>query len=45
MPKKKAISNTAAHSSAGARLQEEVVDIEDMTSGISIMDLGLNEFG
>ena len=26
------------------RLQEEVVDIEDMTSGISIMDLGLNEF-
>ena len=26
------------------RLQEEVVDIEDMSSGISIMDLGLNEF-
>ena len=26
------------------RLQEEVVDIEDMQSGISIMDLGLNEF-
>lgn len=26
------------------RLQKEVVDIEDMTSGISIMDLGLNEF-
>ena len=26
------------------RLQEEVVDIEDITSGISIMDLGLNEF-
>lgn len=26
------------------RLQREVVDIEDMTSGISIMDLGLNEF-
>ena len=26
------------------RLQEEVVDIEDMTSGISITDLGLNEF-
>jgi superfamily II DNA or RNA helicase len=26
------------------RLQEEVVDIEDMDSGISIMDLGLNEF-
>ena len=26
------------------RLQEEVVDIEDMTNGISIMDLGLNEF-
>lgn len=26
------------------RLQEEVVDIEDMISGISIMDLGLNEF-
>jgi hypothetical protein len=26
------------------RLQEEVVDIEEMTSGISIMDLGLNEF-
>ena len=25
------------------RLQEEVVDIEDMSSGISIMDLGLNE--
>jgi hypothetical protein len=26
------------------RLQTEVVDIEDMSSGISIMDLGLNEF-
>ena len=26
------------------RLQDEVVDIEDMTTGISIMDLGLNEF-
>ncbi len=26
------------------RLKDEVVDIEDMTSGISIMDLGLNEF-
>ena len=26
------------------RLQEEVVDIEDMATGISIMDLGLNEF-
>ena len=26
------------------RLQEEVVDIEDTTDGISIMDLGLNEF-
>lgn len=26
------------------RLQEEVVDIEDMSSGISIMDLSLNEF-
>ena len=26
------------------RLQEEVVDIEEMSSGISIMDLGLNEF-
>ncbi len=26
------------------RLQEEVVNIEDMSSGISIMDLGLNEF-
>lgn len=26
------------------RLQEEVVDIEDMQSGVSIMDLGLNEF-
>lgn len=26
------------------RLREEVVDIEDMQSGISIMDLGLNEF-
>ena len=25
-------------------LQEEVVDIEEMSSGISIMDLGLNEF-
>ncbi len=26
------------------RLQKEVVDIEEMDSGISIMDLGLNEF-
>jgi hypothetical protein len=26
------------------RLQEEVVDIEEMQTGISIMDLGLNEF-
>lgn len=26
------------------KLQEEVVDIEDMSSGVSIMDLGLNEF-
>ena len=26
------------------RLQEEVVDIEDMSNGISIMDLGLNDF-
>lgn len=26
------------------RLQEEVVDIEDMSTGISIMDLGFNEF-
>ena len=26
------------------RLLEEVVDIEDMSSGVSIMDLGLNEF-
>ena len=26
------------------RLQEEVVDIEDMSTGVSIMDLGLNEF-
>lgn len=26
------------------RLQEEIVDIEDMSTGISIMDLGLNEF-
>ncbi|WP_373838226.1 helicase-related protein [Methanospirillum sp.] len=26
------------------RLQTEVVDIEDMSGGISIMDLGLNEF-
>ena len=26
------------------KLQEEVVDLEDMTDGISIMDLGLNEF-
>jgi SNF2 family DNA or RNA helicase len=26
------------------RLQEEVVDMEDMSTGISIMDLGLNEF-
>ena len=26
------------------RLQEEVVDLEDMNTGINIMDLGLNEF-
>ncbi|HWQ88888.1 MAG TPA: helicase-related protein, partial [Desulfitobacteriaceae bacterium] len=26
------------------RLQNEVVDIEDMSSGVSIMDLGLNDF-
>ena len=26
------------------RLHDEVVDIDDMTTGISIMDLGLNEF-
>ncbi|WP_338013921.1 DEAD/DEAH box helicase [Desulforamulus profundi] len=26
------------------KLQNEVVDLEEMTSGISIMDLGLNEF-
>ena len=26
------------------RLQEEVVDVEDMDTGINIMDLGLNEF-
>ena len=26
------------------RLQQEVVDLEDMSTGISIMDLGLNEF-
>ena len=26
------------------RLQHEVVDIEDMSSGVSIMDLGLNDF-
>lgn len=26
------------------RLQKEVVDMEDMTTGISIVDLGLNEF-
>lgn len=26
------------------RLQSEVVDLEEMTSGVSIMDLGLNEF-
>lgn len=26
------------------KLQEEVVDIEEMSSGINIMDLGLNEF-
>lgn len=26
------------------RLQEEVVDVEEMSTGISIMDLGLNEF-
>ena len=27
-----------------SRLQDEVVDIEEMSSGINIMDLGLNEF-
>ncbi len=26
------------------RLQDEVVDLEEMSSGVSIMDLGLNEF-
>jgi SNF2 family DNA or RNA helicase len=26
------------------RLQEEVIDLEDMSSGVSITDLGLNEF-
>ena len=26
------------------RLRDEVVDLEDMTTGVSIMDLGLNEF-
>lgn len=26
------------------KLQDEVVDVEDMSTGISIMDLGLNEF-
>ena len=26
------------------RLQEEVIDIEEMNTGVSIMDLGLNEF-
>ncbi len=26
------------------KLQNEVVDLEDMTNGVSIMDLGLNEF-
>lgn len=26
------------------KIQEEVVDIEDMSDGVSIMDLGLNEF-
>lgn len=26
------------------KIQDEVVDIEDMSSGVSIMDLGLNEF-
>lgn len=26
------------------RLQEEVVDLEDMSTGVSILDLGLNEF-
>ncbi|MBP7806695.1 DEAD/DEAH box helicase family protein, partial [Candidatus Gracilibacteria bacterium] len=26
------------------KLQEEVIDIEDMDSGVSIMDLGLNDF-
>ena len=32
------------HKSQLKRLQKEVVDIEDMSSGISIMNLGLNEF-
>ena len=26
------------------KLQEEVIDIEDMDTGINIMDLGLNDF-
>ena len=26
------------------RLQHEVIDLEDMNTGVSIMDLGLNEF-
>ena len=26
------------------KLQNEVVDIEDMDTGVNIMDLGLNEF-
>jgi len=26
------------------KIQEEVIDLEDMSSGVSIMDLGLNEF-
>ena len=26
------------------RLRDEVIDIEEMNSGVSIMDLGLNEF-
>ena len=39
-----AAAMAAAEAAQLKRLQEEVVDIEDMTSGISIMDLGLNEF-
>ena len=36
--------NLEYHKAQLERLQEEVVDIEDMSDGISIMDLGLNEF-